>query len=301
MKKHFPVFPVATAVLLLLAFACGPDNKPVNIDDGPYKWDKEKEMEPVVIDPEKTYYPKEKGAFRIMSYNVGALHKYIPVLTDNVNMIAAMINEARADIVGLNELDSCNARCNQYQLKLLAQAAGKWNYFYGKTLDYRGGAYGNGIMTPSDVKILKVYRLRFQNTTSYESRGMVIVETDKYVLGATHLDHSSEDYIQSQISEINAWFQTHYRDSDIPVFFCGDMNARPGSEAILAILGPWEAISNSSVQTTERSTIDWIFHYKRSAPVKVLGANTMTRFYNGDAKTASDHLPIYVDVTFPTN
>ena len=189
MKNHFPVF-LFTAFLLLLALACGPDNKPVNIDDGPYKWDKEKEMEPVVIDPEKTYYPKEKGAFRIMSYNVGALHKYIPVLTDNVNMIAAMINEAQPDIVGLNELDSCNARCNQYQLKLLAQAAGKWNYFYGKTLDYRGGAYGNGIMTPSDVKILKVYRLRFQNTTSYESRGMVIVETDKYVLGATHLDHS---------------------------------------------------------------------------------------------------------------
>ena len=84
MKKHFPVFPVATAVLLLLALACGPDNKPVNIDDGPYKWDKEKEMEPVVIDPEKTYYPKEKGAFRIMSYNVGALHKYIPALATSI-------------------------------------------------------------------------------------------------------------------------------------------------------------------------------------------------------------------------
>jgi septal ring-binding cell division protein DamX len=34
-----------------------------------------------------------------MSYNVGALHKYIPLLTDNVNMVAAMINETNPDIV----------------------------------------------------------------------------------------------------------------------------------------------------------------------------------------------------------
>ena len=298
MKKHFPVFWAVTAFLLCFACACGPDNKQENIDDGPYKWEKEKDLDPVVIDPDKTYYPKPAGAFRIMSYNVGALHKYIDNLTDNVNMVAAMINEAQADIVGLNELDSCNQRCNKFQIKLLAQAAGKWNYYYGKTLDYRGGAYGNGILAPSDVKVYKVTRLRFQNNTQHESRGMIIIETDKYVLGATHLDHSTEDYIQSQISEINAWFQTHYRDYDIPVFFCGDMNARPGSEAIQAILGSWEALSNSSVLTTQKSTIDWIFHYKRSAPVKVVGANTMTRFYNGDAQKASDHLPIYVDVTF---
>jgi endonuclease/exonuclease/phosphatase family metal-dependent hydrolase len=296
MKIAYPIILIAAGCMITLACACGSETKKENIEDGPYKWDKETEVKPVEIDTDKTYFPKADGAFRIMSYNVGALHKYISVLTDNVNMIAAMINEAQADVVGLNELDSCNARCNQYQLKLLAQASGKWDYYYGKTLDYRGGAYGNGVMTPAGTKVHNVYRLHFQNTTNYENRGMIIIETDKYVLGVTHLDHSSEDYIQSQISEINSWFQAKYRNADIPVFFCGDMNAKPGSEAIQAIESSWDIISNTKELTTERNTIDYVFHYKKSAPVEVLGAHTLNRFYNGDAKTASDHLPIYVDV-----
>ena len=175
MKIAYPIILIAAGCMITLACACGSETKKENIEDGPYKWDKETEVKPVEIDTDKTYFPKADGAFRIMSYNVGALHKYISVLTDNVNMIAAMINEAQADVVGLNELDSCNARCNQYQLKLLAQASGKWDYYYGKTLDYRGGAYGNGVMTPAGTKVHNVYRLHFQNTTNYENRGMIII------------------------------------------------------------------------------------------------------------------------------
>lgn len=298
MRKYSLIFSVLTALSLSLLYSCGPEKGEENTDDGPYKWGKEVEIPTVQVDPDKTYYPKPSGAFRIMSYNVGALHKYIDVLSDNVNMVAAMIKEAKADVVGLNELDSCNARCNYFQIKLLAQAAGGWGYHYGKTIDYRGGAYGNGILSPPGVKVNSVRRVRFQNTTTHESRGMVVIETDKYVLAASHLDHSTEDYIQSQISEINAWFQTHYRDSDIPVFFCGDMNAKPGSEAIQSLQKSWDIISNTTELTTSSSTIDYVFHYKRSKSVQVLGAHTMTKFYNGDASKASDHLPIYVDVTF---
>ncbi|MBR1926210.1 MAG: endonuclease/exonuclease/phosphatase family protein [Bacteroidales bacterium] len=295
MRRFIPYWLVVAGILFSSAGGCGSD--PVEeVGDGPYKWGEEIEMTPVVIDKDKTYFPKQAGVFRIMSYNVGALHKYITNLTDNVNMVASMIGEARPDVVGLNELDSCNARCDQFQLKLLAQATGKWDYFYGKTLDYRGGGYGNGIMAPSGTKVNIIHRVHFKNDTKYENRGMVVIETDDYVLGATHLDHSSEDYIQSQISEINAWFLTKYRDSDIPVFLCGDMNSKPGSEAIEALGSCWEIISNTSELTTSSNTIDYIFHLKRSAAVEVSGAHTLNRFYNGDPDKASDHFPIYVDV-----
>ena len=249
---------------------------------------------------EDSYYPKPSGAFRIMSYNVGALHKYIENLDDNVNMVAAMITEAQADVVGLNELDSCNTRHNVNEIGLLAKAAGKWDWHYGRTLDYKGGAYGNGIMTPRKTKVISVERLRFQNNTSHESRGMIVVTTDKYVLATSHLDHSTEEYIQSQIAEINAWVQEKHKDSPVPVFFCGDMNATPGSEAIKALEEHWEVISNQNEYTTVNShrCIDFIFHYKRSAPVKVVGANTLLKFHNGDAEKASDHFPIYADVIF---
>lgn len=283
--------------LLFVGNKCNPGREQEEKGE-PYQWGKELALDPVAVDPDKTYYPKAEGTFRIMSYNVGALHKYIPDLTENVNMVASMITEARADVVGLNELDSCNARCNHYQLKLLAQAAGKWDYFYGKTLDYRGGAYGNGIMIPSGARVMKVSRLCFENRTSYESRGMIVVETDRYVVATTHLDHSSQAYIQSQIAEINTWMRAEYADCDKPVFLCGDMNSRPDSEAIQTLCTVWNIISNTEELTTARSTIDYIFHLKRSAPVEVLGAGTMTRFYHGDATIASDHLPIYADVSF---
>lgn len=55
---------------------------------------------------------------------------------------------------------------------------------------------------------------------------------------------------------------------------------------------------NTFPSRVANSCIDYIFHYKNSAPVKLVGAHTMTRFYKGDVTMASDHLPIYVDVQF---
>lgn len=251
------------------------------------------------VQKHQTYYPKEKGSFRIMSYNVGAMHKYIPVLEDNVKMLAAIIDETRPDVVGLNELDSCNTRHNVNQIDLLAKASGDWKWFYGRTLDYKGGAYGNGILTTAKAKVLSTEILRFKNPTRFENRGMIVVITDKYILATSHLDHSSEEYIQSQIAEINEWVRK-YKGSKIPVFFCGDMNSIPGSDAIKALGKEWEVISNQEDYTTVNShrTIDFIFHYKDSAPVKVVGGHTLLRFHNGDSEKASDHFPIYVDVKF---
>ena len=283
MIKRFHFFIALSAFIFLLFCSCGCRRTGENAGE-----------------PERTYYPKPSGAFRIMSYNVGALHKYIENLDDNVNMVAAMINEAQVDVVGLNELDSCNLRHNVNEIELLAKAAGKWNWHYGKTLDYKGGAYGNGILTPKKAKVISVDRIRFQNPTKFESRGMTVVTTDKYVLATSHLDHSSEEYIQSQIAEINAWVQEKHKDSPVPVFFCGDMNSIPGSEAIKALEEQWEIISNIEEYTTVNShrCIDFIFHYKQSAPVKVVGAHTLLKSYSGDPEKASDHFPIYSDMIF---
>lgn len=254
----------------------------------------------------QTYYPKEKGTFRIMSYNVGAMHKYIADMDENLNMIAAMINETQPDIVGLNELDSCNTRHNVNQIDLLTRRVGNWKWFYGKTIDYKGGAYGNGIITPKKTKVLNQYSHPFPNPTltqerPHESRGVIVLETDKYVLLASHLDHSTEDYIMAQINDLNALVREKYKDSPIPVFFCGDMNAVPGSDAIKALKKDWKVISNQEEFTTVNShrTIDFIFHYKYSAPVEVVGAHTLLKYYNGDSEKASDHFPIYVDVKLP--
>ena len=296
MKKLFSSVILTTfSCLLLLACACA-QKTPVDNGEEPYQWGGNGGDKPVTP---SAIYPKPSGAFRIMSYNVGALGKFITSVTENADLVAAIIKELQADVVGLNELDSCNTRHNVNEIALLAKGVGDWNWHYGRTLNYKGGGYGNGIITPPSTRVLSVQRLHFQNTTNYENRGMIVVETNDYVLAASHLDHSSEDYVQSKIAEINAWVQSKYLNYDVPVFFCGDMNSVPGSDAIKALETCWEVISNTSDKTVGSGRcIDFIFHYKRSKAVKVLGGHTITQCDCGDVSKASDHFPIYVDVVF---
>ena len=53
--------------------------------------------------------PKADGVFRIMTYNVGAINKFVSdsfTKENNLNMLAAIVREAEADAVCFQELDS---------------------------------------------------------------------------------------------------------------------------------------------------------------------------------------------------
>ena len=243
------------------------------------------------------YYPKAEGSVRIMSYNVGAFSKF---LSNSTEMVAAMILEAEADVVGLNELDSCNTRHNVNQVKALAAALGGWKWTFGRAMPYREGTYGNGVVVPKNTDIIDSYTVALPKGTGSEPRSIAVVETPDYILGAAHLDHTSEESVLGQIEVVNAWGQT-FKGSSKPVFFCGDMNSKPGSAAINSILTKWEMLSsteNSAPSNAPTSCIDFIFRYKDAASVRVTGTHTMTRFHNVDVTKASDHLPVYADVVF---
>ena len=287
-------------VALILIPSCGGGEVSGDDPDNPYIWgggDKDESE-----NDGKSYYPKAEGSFRIMTYNVGAFSKYISVMNQNIDLVAKIIKEVEADAVGLNELDSMNTRHNANQVALLAKELGNWQWHFGKGINYRGGSYGNGVVVPEGVGIVEKYTVPLPNTTSYESRSIAVVETDRYVIAASHLDHSSEDYIQSQIRAVNAWAQSRYNNCGKPVFYLGDMNAAPSSDAIKALEVSWDVISskeNTAFGTAPATRcIDYIFHYKKSAPVQVIGSHTISKTYCGDVSKASDHLPVYVDVKF---
>lgn len=244
----------------------------------------------------KACYPKKRGTLRIMSYNVGAFSKY---MTNSTSMIAAMIKEAEADVVGLNELDSCNARHNVNQVHALADALGGWQWHFGRAMGYRGGAYGNGVVVPRESKVIASYVVTLPKGAGSEQRSVAVVETEDYVLGAGHLDHKSEDAVLAQIAVVDAWAKENYYGVKKPVFFIGDMNSKPSSKAINALSQSWNILSStepSFPNVDPVNCIDYVFHYKHSALVRVVNAHTMTEFHDGDVAKASDHLPIYVDV-----
>lgn len=54
---------------------------------------------------------KSQKALRVVQYNVGAFAKEIE---NSIPMISDMMKELGADVISLNELDSCNRRHENY-------------------------------------------------------------------------------------------------------------------------------------------------------------------------------------------
>ena len=290
-------------ILKLLAFtaiavatcSCGKEN-PV-IDD---VYDPFGDKEPTGnIDPNDNtdYYPKAEGSLRVMAYNVGAFSKY---MQNSTSMVADMILEVKADVVGLNELDSINLRHKVNQVAALAQELGGWKWYFGRAMDYREGAYGNGVVVPKNVNIIDKYFVTLPKTSKADSeqRSIAVIETDTYVMAACHMEGAA----LNQVQVVNSWVDKKYRNYNKPVFFVGDMNAVVGSDHILGLEQQFTIISSkeNSVGPVDAPTrcIDYVFHYKKSTPVTVTGSATMKRFRNGDPAKASDHLPVYADVKF---
>ena len=245
---------------------------------------------------------KPKGATRIMTYNVGAIGKFVDesfTVENNVKLIADIVNESHTDAVAYQELDSCNNRNNFFQLKAVAEATGKdWTYFYGPAIDYRGGKYGTGVAAKGKQPIKTLY-IPIPVKEKSEPRVLTIAEYKDYVLACTHLNGGQP----AQVEYLTAEIMKLYGDSKKPVFLGGDMNANVGKDMMNKFCENWTIISQtelgSTVVTVTKPCIDFILQLNNKAkPVKVLGSAVIKQANSGDMKKASDHYPVYVDVKF---
>lgn len=246
---------------------------------------------------------KPKGAFRIMTYNVGAINKFINEnfsKEDNVKLLAEIIKESQADAVAFQELDSCNTRNNYFQLKALAEACGSnWSYYYGPAINYKGGKYGTGVAVKGE-KPIKTLHIPIPVKEGSEARVLTIAEFKDYVLASTHLNSRQP----AQVEALSAEVKKLYGDSSKPVFLGGDMNANIGDETMNTFNKYWRVISQSesgsTVITVTKPCIDFILQFNnRAKSVEVLGSKVIKQANAGDMKIASDHYAVYVDVVLP--
>ncbi len=246
---------------------------------------------------------KPKGAFRIMTYNVGAIHKFVNEnfsKEDNVKLLAEIIKESQSDAVAIQELDSCNTRNNYFQLKALAEACGNdWSYYYGPAINYKGGKYGTGVMAKGE-KPIKTLHIPIPVKEGSEARVLTIAEFKNYVLACTHLNSKQP----AQVEALSAEIKKLYGDSSKPVFLGGDMNANIGDETMNTFNKYWRVISQSesgsTVVTVTKPCIDFILQFNNKVKaVEVLGSKVIKQANAGDMKIASDHYAVYVDVVLP--
>lgn len=240
---------------------------------------------------------KQEGAIRIMTYNV-LRFVYDKENPYNYQTIANMVNEKEVDAVCVNELDSFTTRSNRdYQLEKFALALGKWDYKFGTAMAYSGGSYGEGIATKD--KAIKKFSVALPKGVGAEPRILVVMETDDYVIATTHLDHKSSEAQIDQVKIINASIKEKYKDSHKPVFLGGDLNATPDSETMKYLKQEWTLLSPAQATFPSNKPnicIDYILQFNNGVKCEVLHAEIIRFMKSGNPATASDHLPVMVEV-----
>lgn len=217
---------------------------------------------------------------RLMTYNIRNA-KGMDNKAD-YDRTAAVIKNANADIIALQELDSATKRNgSEYALKILAEKTGL-HFLFGAAISYQGGRYGVGIL--SKQKPLKWYTIPLPGKE--EERVLLVGEFKKYVIFCTHLSLTNADRLTS-VAIINAQANNFTK----PIYLLGDLNAEPSSNAITALQQKWTLISGEEVTfpaDAPKKCIDYIFSLNNSK--RIISKKVI------EEPMASDHRPVLVEV-----
>ena len=235
-------------------------------------------------------------AYTLVQYNVGAFKKYDD---SSIDAIARVVKELKADAVTFNEVDSCTRRTgNVDQMKAFAESMGDWNQFYAAAMPFRGGAYGVGVASSPDLKVVRTDRIALPKLNGYEPRAVAVVEYKDFVLCSTHLDLTLESQL-GQVKVLNHYMDSLYADCGKPVFLGGDFNCFPDSEPVALLKETWTLLTPEMVSFPSHAPdrcIDYIFVRPNGRKVTVKETSIPQALQTADLATASDHLPVVLTV-----
>lgn len=230
-----------------------------------------------------------KGHITMMTYNIHA-----GIGTDNkldIERISKLIEENGAEIIGLNEVD-CSTRRSQgiNEVQSIAEYLG-YHYYFGKTIDYMGGEYGNALVSKYPIISAESYILPDTGTEIQEARGIVKCILDvkgrKVNVLVTHLGlKSSERKVEIEYIS-NILKQCHGE-----IILMGDFNISQASQS--EELEPFmKQMKDSTAELNEIEKLDTfdsvnpvikIDYIMVSKDVQVICNKTINSI-------ASDHLP----------
>lgn len=233
-------------------------------------------------------------SLRIMSYNLrfGELA--------GMQEIAEYIRTLDADIVALQECDWATSReraPHQNGVRFINELASGTGMFgiYGKSIDYRGGYYGIGIL--SRYPIVRSERTLLPNAGGKEQRSMLRADIelpDGQIITfiCTHLEVSSPELRMEQVRFIDR----QVRGIGNHVFLAGDMNALPDSPEMAWLRKGWDDLTDRELTFSTKSPsikIDYIYGRKKSGI-------RLVRTWTDRGPALSDHFPVISDVTAET-
>jgi endonuclease/exonuclease/phosphatase family metal-dependent hydrolase len=209
--------------------------------------------------------------------------------------IAAVINEQKPDLVGLQEVDRGVTRTQRIDEIVELARLTRMNYDFAFNLRYQGGQYGVAILSRSPIKAME-HRV-YQNLREAERRGFIRAEVS--VRGVTlnfvttHLDYQFDDGRLFEARQLLAAL----KDIKGPLVVVGDFNDVPTGQTYQLMR---EQFDDAWLETrpSERGftypsdkpekRIDYIFTRAtdRFQAKRVWIVNTL----------ASDHVPVVADL-----
>lgn len=222
---------------------------------------------------------------RVMTYNIRNC-----IGMDNeadITRTANVIRRYNADIVAMQEVDSCTTRSKGiYVAGRLAEETGLHATF-APAIDFNGGRYGIALL--SRTVPTAVHRLALPGRE--EKRAALIAVFPEYAVCCTHLSLTPED----QLASVNILSDTLTKlVPDMPILLMGDFNAEPESFTIIELRKSFTPLSLPTDHTWPAdkpiTTIDYIF---------VSGMDNFCLTSEpivADESTASDHRPIIIDL-----
>lgn len=176
--------------------------------------------------------PAAPATLRVMSYNIHHAEGIDGKL--DVERIARVILDAKADIVGLQEVDRGVERTQKRDLPAeLAQLTGMKVWFE-KNIPHQGGEYGNAVLSRFPVKRAKNTHLK--SFAHGEQRGVqqLVIEVGgrELLFMNTHLD-ARRDPAEREHSSVE--LKAIVAAAAQPVILLGDFNAAPDAPSIAAL------------------------------------------------------------------
>lgn len=159
----------------------------------------------------------------------------------DLERIANAIRSADPDLVAVQEVDVRTARTGGVdQAREIARLTGL-HAIFGRTIPYRGGLYGNALLSRWPVNGFVNHEAPF--TPGREKRGVIEAVIDLpgvpgFEFFATHFDTTAADRVK-----IVAMLDQIVRDrpADYPLLLAGDLNDTPASATLAPLKERWQS------------------------------------------------------------
>lgn len=235
--------------------------------------------------------------FRIMSYNIGQCTQGG---NSSTKLISDVTKELHADVVVMNEVRS-SLIFNDAET--IAKNLG-WEKYYqsaklgmGNMITYNP----DKLKTTGNPAYLELKKIEPSDTKYNEDRICLFMEFEDFILLGSHLQ---KDAFTKHTKLITDKVKAEYAKKGKPVIFCGDMNTRPYAVELKNFTSEWRVLSRTDQSTFYNPDqpdnlicIDYIFLWKGGPDVNVTKTEVCKSVNCCNITDASDHFPIYVDVT----